>query len=178
MPKHTSDTSRVPRWLRVLLPSLLILGWLTAAGIGGPYFGKVSEVSSNDQTSYLPTSSDATAVQELLGEFSDSESIPAIIVFSAEDDLSEDAIATLGRSLGEVGDVDGVDSGISPLIPSDDGLAAQAFVPIDTDAELGDTVDAVRAVLADDLPDGVTAYVRSEERRVGKEGRCRGSRVA
>src|SRR5690554_537891 len=159
MPKHTSDTSRVPRWLRVLLPSLLILGWLTAAGIGGPYFGKVSEVSSNDQTSYLPTSSDATAVQELLGEFSDSESIPAIIVFSAEDDLSEDAIATLERSLGEVGDVDGVDSGISPLIPSDDGLAAQAFVPIDTDAELGDTVDAVRAVLADDLPDGVTAYV-------------------
>src|SRR5690554_1870399 len=159
MPKHTSDTSRVPRWLRVLLPSLLILGWLTAAGIGGPYFGKVSEVSSNDQTSYLPTSSDATAVQELLGEFSDSESIPAIIVFSAEDDLSEDAIATLERSLGEVGDVEGVGNDVSPLIRSDDGLADQAFVPIDSNADLGDTIDAVRATLSADLPDEVTAYV-------------------
>lgn len=64
---------RVPKWLRILLPSLLILVWLTAAGIGGPYFGKVSEVSSNDSTSYLPTSADATAVQKVLGDFRDSE---------------------------------------------------------------------------------------------------------
>jgi RND superfamily putative drug exporter len=159
MPKHTADKSRVPKWLRILLPSLLILGWLTAAGIGGPYFGKVGEVSSNDQTSYLPANADATAVQELLGEFNDSESIPAIIVFASDDELSDATLRSLERSLDDVADVEGVDSDISPLIPSDDGLAAQAFVPIDTEAELGDTVDAVRATLAEDIPDGVTAYV-------------------
>src|SRR5690606_21308719 len=60
---------RVPTWLRVLLPAVLILAWLTAAGFGGPLFGKVGEVSSNDQTSYLPESADATQVQALLGEF-------------------------------------------------------------------------------------------------------------
>ena len=51
----TSPAKRpIVRLLRWLLPSLLIVGWLAAAGVGGPYFGKIDEVSSNDQASYLP----------------------------------------------------------------------------------------------------------------------------
>ena len=62
---HTPETTtpakrRVPKWLRVLLPAARILIWLAGAGIGGPYFGKVGEVASNDQPSYLPSSADAT----------------------------------------------------------------------------------------------------------------------
>ncbi|MGO1440563.1 MAG: MMPL family transporter, partial [Brevibacterium yomogidense] len=79
MSHRLPTSSRVPRWLRVFLPALLILLWLTGAAVGGPYFGKVSEVSSNDQTSYLPESADATAVQELLGEFNDADTIPAVV---------------------------------------------------------------------------------------------------
>lgn len=45
-----------------MLPAILILLWFVGAGIGGPYFGKVSEVSSNDQTLYLPESADASRV--------------------------------------------------------------------------------------------------------------------
>ena len=69
---------RVPKWLRVLLPAMLILVWFAGAGIGGPYFGKVSEVSSNDQTAYLPASAEATQVQQRLSDFRDSEAIPAV----------------------------------------------------------------------------------------------------
>ena len=36
------------RWLRIGIPVLLVLIWLVGGGIGGPYFGKVSEVSTND----------------------------------------------------------------------------------------------------------------------------------
>ncbi|WP_232818969.1 efflux RND transporter permease subunit [Homoserinimonas sp. OAct 916] len=138
---------------------MLILVWLTAAGVGGPYFGKVSEVSSNDQTSYLPTSAAATAVQKLLGDFRDSDSIPAVVLFVGDSELSDATLSTLQKELDSVSRIDGVNSGISPLISSKDGLAAQAFVPIDSTGEIGDVVEATRTTLAENLPTGVTVYV-------------------
>ena len=72
---------RTPRWLRVLLPAVLILAWVGIAGIGGPYFGKVDEVSSNDQTSYLPASADATQVSQVRADFAGNEAIPAIVLY-------------------------------------------------------------------------------------------------
>src|SRR5690606_19282927 len=108
------------------------------AGIGGPYFGKVSEVSSNDQTSYLPESADATKVQALLGQFNDSDAIPAIVVFVGDGELTEDELTQIGEALEASTSVEGVGDEISPAIPSDDGKAAQAFVPIESDADVGD----------------------------------------
>lgn len=150
---------RVPRWLRVLLPAALILIWLAAAGIGGPYFGKVSEVSSNDQTSYLPTSADATQVQVLLKEFSDSNAIPAIVVFASDEKLTDADLAAMGQALGDAGKIDGIGGEISPLIPSDDGRAAQAFVPIDADSEVGDVVLKLGEQLRAAAPGGVEVFV-------------------
>ncbi|MEZ5085391.1 MAG: hypothetical protein R2722_03770 [Tessaracoccus sp.] len=51
------------RWMRALLPAVILLVWLIGAGLGGPKFGQVDEVSSNDPTAYLPSSADATRVQ-------------------------------------------------------------------------------------------------------------------
>ena len=51
-------------WLRVVVPVALILVWLVLAGIGGPTFGKLSGVSSNDQAAFLPASAESTAVQD------------------------------------------------------------------------------------------------------------------
>lgn len=151
-------THRPAKWLRVLLPALLILLWFAGASIGGPYFGKVSEVSSNDQTSYLPESAEATEVRELLGEFMDSEAIPAVLVFVGSSALSDEDLGQLGDAVAALPSLDGVEDGVSPLLPSDDGLAAQAFVPI-LPGEVVDTVEAVTAELEPALPAGVTAYV-------------------
>ena len=49
-------------WLRILLPTVLILVWLAIAGVGGPTFGKISSVSTNDQAGFLPASAESTAV--------------------------------------------------------------------------------------------------------------------
>ncbi|MGO1850391.1 MMPL family transporter, partial [Microbacterium sp.] len=145
--------------LRVLLPAVLILAWLTAAGIGGPYFGKVDEVSSNDQTAYLPESADATRVQELLPEFTESDAVPAIAVFVGETELTEDQLATIGDEVASLADLPDVTSDVSPVIASDDGLAAQAFVPVADDADIADAVAAIGDAVNHGLPDGVTAYV-------------------
>lgn len=151
--------SRVPKWLRVLLPAVLILVWFAAAGIGGPYFGKVSEVSSNDQTSYLPESADATQVQALLGEFNDSEAIPAIVVFVGESELSDDELAQISEALDASTAIEGVSEEISPAIPSDDGRAAQAFVPIESGSDVGDVVVELGDELRAAAPAGVSVYV-------------------
>ena len=151
--------SPLPKALRVLIPAVLIVAWLVGASIGGPYFGKVSEVSTNDQTSYLPESADATQVQGLLDDFLGSDSIPAVVVFASDDELSDETLADLEATVADLPEIEGVTDWLSPLIPSEDGLAAQAFVPISTDADTGDVLDEIKVALNATAPAGVTAYV-------------------
>ncbi|GAA2228382.1 efflux RND transporter permease subunit [Promicromonospora sukumoe] len=152
-------TSRVPRWLRVTLPAVLILVWLVGASVGGPYFGRIDEVSSNDRTAYLPETAEATEVQERLSGFTEGDAIPALVVFVSPDELTDDQLTTIGDGLTAVGGLDVVDGDVSPAIPSDDGLAAQAFVPLSGDADVGEATAELRETLAADLPEGVELYV-------------------
>ena len=155
----TPQRSRVPRWLRILLPAVLILVWFAGAGIGGPYFGKVSEVSSNDQTSYLPASADATRVQERLGDFSEQNAIPAVVVFTASQKLSDSEVEQLQTAVDDLTKITGVLPDASPLIPSEDGLAVEVFVPIDSTSEVGNVVSEISAQLRTDIPQGVESFV-------------------
>ncbi|WP_460802534.1 MMPL family transporter [Microbacterium sp. GXF6406] len=162
---HTdTDSTTRPRirrrsWVRILLPAVLIIAWLVGAGLGGPLFGKVGEVSSNDQTTYLPSSADATQVQSLLGEFNDADAIPAIAVFVGDSDLTDDQLAAINDAIAGSVDIEGIADEVSPGIPSEDGKAVQAFIPINSDAELGDTINALGDELRDVSPDGVTVYI-------------------
>ena len=155
----TRVRTRRHSWARILIPVALILVWLVGAGLGGPLFGKVDEVSSNDQTSYLPESADATQVQKLLGEFNDSDAIPAIAVFVSEDELSESDLQTISDAVAEAPSVEGVSEDVSPALTSEDGKAVQAFIPIEGDAELADAIDALGAQLREAAPGGVTVYI-------------------
>lgn len=150
---------KIARWVRILLPALLIIGWLAGAAVGGPYFGRVSEVSSNDQTTYLPESADATQVQTVLTEFRDSNEIPAIVVFAGTDKLTTEQIAAVSKDVKALTEIDGVSADISPAIPSEDGRALQAFVPIQGDSEIGDVVTKIGDALRSTAPDGVTVHV-------------------
>lgn len=134
--KHAKPRRRTPRrWLRILLPALLILAWLTGAAVGGPYFGKVNEVSTNDQTTFLPESAEATQVQELQDEFTDRDGISSIALFEGDDELTEEQLTAIDAVLEGVVDIDETEDDVSQPIPSEDGLAVQAFIPIDTDGD-------------------------------------------
>ena len=155
----TRERTRRHSWLRVLLPVALILVWLAGASFGGPLFGKVDEVSSNDQTTYLPESADATTVQQLLGEFNDTDAIPAIAVFTSEDDLTQAELDAISEAVADAPSVDGVGEDVSPALPSDDGRAVQAFIPIEGDADLADATAALGDELRGAVPDGITVYI-------------------
>lgn len=146
------------RWLRIGIPSLLVLIWLVGGSIGGPTFGRIDEVATNDQSSFLPASAEATQVQERLADFTGGDTIPAVVVITGDGALSEDQQTQITDAVTALGDVEGVGE-ISPALISEDGEAAQVFVPIDTSGEVDATVEAVRTALADDLPDGLEAWV-------------------
>ncbi len=150
---------RPSRWIRVGIPALLVLVWLAFGSIGGPYFGKVDEVSTNDRSSFLPASADATQVNERLPDFVGGDSIPAVVVVEGDDELTADELAQLEALSGDIAALDGVLDGVSPPVLSDDGEAAQIFVPIDASGEVSAVVDSVRALLADELPDGLEGWV-------------------
>lgn len=155
----TRERARRHSWARVFIPVALILVWLVGASLGGPLFGKIDEVSSNDQTTYLPESADATQVQQLLGEFNDSDSIPAIAVFTSEDELTETDLDAIADAVADAPNVEGIGEDVSPALPSEDGLAVQAFIPILGDAELAEAVTALGDELRAAVPDGISVYV-------------------
>ncbi|MGB3414304.1 MAG: efflux RND transporter permease subunit [Microbacteriaceae bacterium] len=151
--------SGLKRTLRILLPAFLIIAWLFGAAIGGPYFGKVSEVSSNDSSTFLPQTAEATQVQQRLGEFSEGNNIPAIAIVTSPDKITPEQLQNLQNLLKDVAKVDGLGEGTSPFIPSADGLAVQAFLPISADGDIGDTVEAIREILSAGIPDGWNSHV-------------------
>jgi len=147
------------RWIRIAIPALLVLLWLAGGAIGGPMFGRVSEVAVNDQSAYLPSSAEATEVQDRLTDFVGSDAIPAVIVVTGDGALTgvqRTGLQDLASRLGELPEVDGA---VSPPIVSDDGEAAEIVVPLGTAGDTADAVAALRAAIEQGLPAGLHALV-------------------
>ena len=166
-PERTAR-ARVPaRWLRIVVPTVLVLIWLVLAGIGGPTFGKLSGVSSNDQAAFLPASAESTEVQDWQKRFTDSGSIPAIVVVEADESIPKSELGTTYADLGtKLGGVDGVEpapegqtTSVAGPIPSEDGRAVEYIVPISDSDELKTVVADLRTVADDAVPEGAHAWV-------------------
>jgi RND superfamily putative drug exporter len=155
----STTTSRVPRWLRVVLPAVLILVWLSIGGIGGPYFGKISQVSSNDATSYLPASSDATKVQNLEVKFADKKVLPAVVLYVRSAGLTASDRTFITGRIAAIKTSSGISSGVSPAISSKDGKAVEIVVPVKDNTDLSTSVADLLTVIAKHAPSGLTGYV-------------------
>ncbi len=129
-------TTSLPKWVRVLLPGAIILVWLALGGIGGPYFGKISQVATNDQSSFLPASAESTKVSNELQKFQTQKSIPAIVVFTKNDQkLPDDAVTKIKTETLKLSSLPEVSGSVSPPIVSDDGKAALVVINAKDDAD-------------------------------------------
>jgi RND superfamily putative drug exporter len=146
----------IRRVLRVLLPAAILVAWLGAAAVGGPYFGRVSEVSSNDQASYLPASAEATRVSELVPEFTGSDDPPAIVVAARDGGLTAADLDWLDGFAADAGSIEGVSDPVSPVLPAEDGDAARVVLTIA--GELDETVERVAERFAG-APRGLVLHV-------------------
>ncbi|MFE7727022.1 MMPL family transporter [Streptomyces anthocyanicus] len=145
-----SRPSRSPRRARWLVPVLLFLVWLVVGGALGPYAGKLGEVATNDQASFLPRSAESTRVVDAQQAFQQDETLPVIVVWTADGDGDAAVTAHQQAATRSVAGLEG-DPGIvgpaSPALPSDDGRALQAVVQVEPD--LGERLPDVLADIGD-----------------------------
>ncbi|MET8122138.1 efflux RND transporter permease subunit [Micromonospora sp. NPDC005189] len=145
---------RLAAWLTVAIA--IVVG---AAVFGMPQPDNPQPVSATG----LSVEWQSTQVQRLQDQLPSNEVQPAIVVVSRGDSaaLSEDdraAVATRSNELGRFA----VGGQVSPPQISPDGTVALVAVPLSTAGgqdEVVETVTELRAALAADLPDGLTAEV-------------------
>lgn len=139
---------KVPTWLRIIISTALITIWFGLGAVGGPYFGRIEEVSSIDLTSFLPKSAEATKVSVELEKFRSDKTFPAIVVFETkEGELEQTQIDHLNRAGEKIQTVEGVEGKVAPAILAEDGKAAFIIAPIDTSADQQEVLTEVRETL-------------------------------
>ncbi|HWV78924.1 MAG TPA: MMPL family transporter [Isoptericola sp.] len=169
---------------RGLLRGLVILAaigvWLAIGAFGGQAQGSLSSVQTNDNAAFLPASAESTQAAELAEEFTDSETLPALVVAETTDgsELTRDQLADVQAFADSIADapLEGT-SGTEPrtvgdlsvanpvVVPSEDGQAALVVVSLDAaeaSEDLGAeessgselAVSALRALAAADAADG------------------------
>lgn len=144
--------------VRLAVCAVLVLVWLGVAGIGGPTFGKLDQVQSNDQSSFLPASAEATRALQWQQRFDGSGAIPAVVVLEAADraDLAKVDLKALAA---DVSGLDAIAGKVAGPFPSKDGLAVEMIVPLDGAVDTDQAVASLRSLLGADLAPGVSAYV-------------------
>ncbi|MGR3875145.1 MMPL family transporter [Streptomyces graminifolii] len=143
-------TQRRARWL---VPLVLLFVWLGAGATLGPYAGKLGEVATNDQAAFLPQSAESTRVLKAREAFDQSETLPAIVIWTARGDRITKAQQTAAtRAVGALAGEPGVVGRPSPALLSEDGQAMQSVVQLRSDLGenlpdvLGTVREAVRGV--------------------------------
>ncbi|MFE6335790.1 MMPL family transporter [Streptomyces sp. NPDC057798] len=149
-----------PRRARWLVPLVLLLVWLGVGGTLGPYAGKLGEVATNDQAAFLPRSAESTQVLEAREAFDQSETLPAIVVWTAGGErVGQEQQKAVTRAVGALAGQPGLVGRPSPAIRSEDGRALQAVVQLEPDLgeELPTALDRIRQA-AEGVP-GTSAQI-------------------
>ncbi len=155
--KFTHYLSSPPKWLRIAIPATLIALWVIVAGIGGPYFGRVSEVSDIDLTTFLPKSAEATKVNEKLKKFRSEKTIPLLVVFTPRDGvIDEQETTVINERMTNVQKIDGIVGSISPVITSEDTKAGLVVIEVDSSKKIASVLASVKNTLNQPRIDSVS----------------------
>lgn len=139
---------------------MLISIWFGLAALGGPYFGRVEEVSDIDLAAFLPESAEATIVNEQLTKFRDETTIPAIVVFTAKDGAVDEAEQTTINDRSEaLAKVTGITGDILPAIVSEDKKAAIIITQVDTNEKVVEVLEGLNGALEKPKLQGVNYVI-------------------
>ncbi|WP_405567244.1 efflux RND transporter permease subunit [Streptomyces sp. NBC_01167] len=131
------------RLVRRLVPVVLLVAWLGVGGGLGPYAGKLGDVATNDQAAFLPQNAESTKVIEAQKAFREDETLPAIVVWTAEDGgrVNAEQRAAATKALANLDGASGTAGRSSPALLSKDGQALQGIVQVQPD--LGEELPVV-----------------------------------
>lgn len=148
-------------WIRIIIPLVLVATWLGVSAVGGPYFGRIEEVSEVDLTAFLPKSAEATQVSKKLGEFVSNDTLAAVVVYEAEsgEKLSSTQSTEIEKVRATIASANGVEGELSPTLVSDDGKAAFIVAQASTEVGLKEVVGEIRATISEDTIEGTKGFV-------------------
>ncbi|TDV53663.1 MMPL family transporter [Actinophytocola oryzae] len=148
------------RRIRWWVPALLVVVWLGLGAVGGPFAGRLADVVTNDNSSFLPEAAEATEVEHLQRQFSDQQILPAVAVAERRSGVTKEDLDFLAGRAKALAQVDGVATGV-PIVPkpSDDGRAVQLVVPVLGQGNPVEVIKQVRAELSKGVPDGLTVLL-------------------
>ena len=148
--------------LRWLLPALVLLVWLGAAGPLQGLASGLTGLQENDTAAFLPDSAESTRVAELQAGFQGAPSIPAVLLWEAEGGIDQRTLGaitervTAATAVAE--EADALAAPASPPIPARDGEAVQVFLPLSP--AIGDEIVTVVEDLREVVPvEGTDAFV-------------------
>ncbi|MFG1659145.1 MMPL family transporter [Micromonospora chersina] len=148
------------RWTATVIAIVVVLGWLVVGGLAGPYSGKLGDVATNDNASFLPADAEATRAQDLSAGFVDRETTPALVVYERTSGITPADQQRVQADTARFADLPGVVGPLPPPIVSQDRQAVQVVVPIDAaeGEQIGAVVDRLREIAGADR-DGLTVDV-------------------
>jgi putative drug exporter of the RND superfamily len=148
------------RWTATLIAVAVVLGWLVVAGVAGPYSGKLGDVATNDNVSFLPADAEATRAQDLAAGFVEKETSPALVVYQRDSGITPADQQRVQADAARFAQLPGVVGPLSPPLVSQDRQAVQVVVPIDSSDgdQIGTVVDELREIAGPDR-EGLTVHV-------------------
>ncbi|MEU9829302.1 MMPL family transporter [Micromonospora chersina] len=148
------------RWTATVVAVVVVLGWLVVGGLAGPYSGKLGDVATNDNASFLPADAEATRAQDLAAGFVDRETIPALVVYERTSGITPADQQRVQADAARFAELPGVVGPLPPPIVSQDRQAVQVVVPIDAaeGEQVSAVVDRLREIAGADR-DGLTVDV-------------------
>ena len=106
---------------------MVTIAWLVLGGIAGPFAGNLSQVSTNDNSAFLPASAESTQVQKEQQAFTSSDVMPAIVVVQRDSGITSadrKFVTGAAKQIVEIPEVRG--DAAAPPPGSPDGQALQA----------------------------------------------------
>lgn len=145
--KHAKRPAPIP-WL---LPAVLVVVWLGLGGLLGPLANKLPEVADSGSAAYLPKGAEATRALELAGRFGGTDSLPGVLVYTREGELTTADMARATADAQQVRADLGPGLAADPIGPirSEDGRALQVVLPYTGSdmAKLAPLVDRTRILV-------------------------------
>ncbi len=147
-------TGPVTKWIVLAL-------WLVIFLVSFLFFApKLVDEQNNEASSWLPASAESTRALEKLEPFQDPNTIPTVVVYEGDGELTKDDIAAATEDAAEFAKIDGVEGEVLGPLPSEDGEALQTLVSFNFGTEgwekMPDIADEIREI-ADH--DGLDVYV-------------------
>lgn len=147
MKRNMTAKTTVRQWARPIA-LFTVMVWLVLAAFGGPFFGKISEVSTNDPASFLPKSAEATEVNTILKDFRDASAVPAIVVFESDKKLTKSQYKEIENIRSALQEEREVADEISPPIRSENKKSAFLLVPLDSETAFEETIPELQKTIA------------------------------